>query len=452
MLTFLAMGITVIMLAGDFAAINVSLTGMNNGTRGHWIINAYLIALSMFLVGAGSLADIFGRKKIFLSGLILFAIMSLLGAVARSFDILIAARFLQGMGSALMWPSIVGICYLSAPSEKKSFAMGLLLGAVGIGTALGLVMGDLLTHSIGWRAVLWINLPLSLIAGIVAYLKFDSRMGKEERKLDYLGLAIFSFGIFVLMYALQHSHLFGLFSLKLWGMLAFACFLIFLFFLMESKMAEPMISRSIMRNKSFIASALTLALISPAFFATLLYLPQFMQKFLGFSIYEAGFGLTPLLLIWAFVSPVAGDLSHYVGPKMISFIATAAIAVGTFLLGFVGAQSDYYFLLPGMIITGLGYGFGFSSITTAAVSSVEEKEVSTAVGVVYLFFVVGGAIGLALAYGIFYFFGENSLGTFQSQSYTRGFFYTMLITALLAAAGALLALLCIKRKVSETKL
>lgn len=443
--TFLAMGLAVLMMAGDFAAINVSLSAINSTV--HWIINAYIIAFSMFLVPAGRVSDLFGRKNVFLCGLTLFALMSLFGAIARSGDWLIVARFLQGTGAALMWPSIVGICYASVPEEKRSFSIGLLLGAVGIGIAIGLVMGDFFTQVLGWRAVLWINLPLSLISGLLAFYKLDKEKQAEGVKLDYFGIVSLSSAIFVLMYAVQHSHIYGFFSPKFWALIALALFLLILFFLFQRKKTYPLIPSYMLKNQIFIASTLTIALISPAFFATLLYLPLFMQKFLGFTIFEAGIGLTPMLLIWAFVSPVAGDLSHYVGAKMIIFIATLSIAVGTFLLGFVGAQTDYYFLLPGMIIAGLGYGFGFSTITTAAVSSVEEKDSSTAAGAVYLFFVLGGALGLGMAYGIFYLFAENHLGAFINHSYIRGYFFTMLITALLAAAAALLALLCIKRNV-----
>lgn len=406
-LTFIAMGIGVSVIALDIAAINVALPAVENDFKTtigtiEWVVNGYALAFAVLMVTCGRLADTFGRRTIFYIGLMIFWAASLLGALSWNSGVLIAARVLQGAGAAFLWPSILGIVYSAVSDEQKGLAVGLILGAAGVGNAAGPLIGGLLTEYLGWRAVLFFNLPLAMIAGIITYFVIKGEdAGQESKKVDYLGIAAVSICLTSLLFAINQSTEWGWLSLK--TALFLAVFLIFLvlFIYIERRTVEALIPRDVMNNRRFMITGAMMSITVPAFFSILLFIPQYLEKFFDYSPVYAGAGLVPMLLSFAVTAPISGKIYNRLGARWSIFTGLVMLSLGTFLILFLGFDDGFTGFVPGMVVFGIGVGFSVPSITTAAVGEVDESRASLAGGIIYMLELAGGALGLAVITTIF---------------------------------------------------
>lgn len=406
-LTFIAMGIGVGVIAVDIAAINVALPDVEKDfqtTIGvvEWVVNGYALSFGVLMVTCGRFADTFGRRKIFYMGVVVFGLASLVGGLAWSPEVLIGARVVQGAGAALLWPAILGIVYSSVSDDQKGFAVGLILGAAGVGNAAGPLIGGGITELISWRWVLFVNVPLALTAGVLTYFNVDEQLPeKGEKKVDYFGIFTISISLVALMYALNQSPTWGWESYK--TILLLIVFIVFLliFIPIERRTDEALIPKDVMQNFPFMINAAIMFTVIPAFFGILLYFPQYLEKFKGFSPLGAGAALVPMLLMFAIVAPISGKVYNRLGAKLSIPIGMLLTGLGTIAMAILGFDKGYYYTLPTLIVAGSGLGFSVPSITTAAVGAVRESRTSLAGGIVYMFQLVGGALGLAVITTIF---------------------------------------------------
>lgn len=416
-IVFVAMGIGVLLLAMDISAMNVEVSGIERHFHSdlrtiQWVINGYLLAFSMFIVTGGRLADMFGRRRLFFIALVIFSCASLLGGLAQSDTWLISARVVQGLGAAILWPCIIGITNASVSDKNRGIAMGLILGSAGLGQSIGPITGGAFTELLSWRWILLLNVPLGLLSAGLTYYSVKIKDTKiSDEKIDYAGIATLSIALVSLMYALNQSSLWGWSSPYTITLIALSVILILSFLVIENRVPSALVPPDLMKNSSFMIPCFVIALISPAFFAVLLYLPQFMQKFLGYDTLKSGIGLVPSMIVWALVSPFAGKLYNHFGPRVLSCAACVLIGFAAFLFSILHVESDYMSLLPGLVIFGIGLGIGFSTLTTAAVGSVNEARSSLAGGLVYMFQIGGGALGLAISTTIFTADGKRSIGS-----------------------------------------
>jgi len=402
------MGIAVVVIANDFSAINVALPTMESdfdtdvGTI-QWVVNAYALTFGVMIVTGGRLADMFGRRNAFFLGTAIFASMSLLGGAAQTEAWLIASRTLMGIGGALMWPAILGMTFAILPEEKAGLAGGIILGAAGLGNAMGPLIGGVLTDLLSWRWIFFLNVPIAVFAVAVTYfLVHVKEPESEERQIDYPGIAAISVGLVSLLIALDQVDQWGWGDPKIIGLLALAVILVGAFVPIERRAgAHALVPREVMRNESFRASCFAILFMSATFFAALLYLPQFMEKHLGYSPLEAGVGLLPFLGVFALVSFVAGPLYERVGAKRLVVFGSACITLAPFLFSQVGEGSSYGSLVVGMVVLGVGVGSFYPTATTAGVTSVDESQTSLAGGIIYMFQIAGGSIGLGLTTTVF---------------------------------------------------
>lgn len=406
-LTFVAMGLGILVIGLDIAAINVALPAIEKGfeiTLGtvEWIVNGYMLAFAVLMVTCGRLADLYGRRRIFFMGLIIFGIASLIGGLSESAGSLITARVFQGAGAAFLWPSIVGICYSSVNENQKGYAIGLVIGAVAVGNGAGPLVGGFLTEYLSWRWVLFINVPLAIIAGLMTLFVVPEEKGEsEERGIDFLGILTISLSIVSLLYAIDQSSVWGWDSIKTIGLILLFLVLMILFVSIEQKQTTALIPKDVIHNNSFMLTSVVMATVIPSFFCMLLYLPQFLEKFRNFSPLESGAALVPMLLSFAVTSPISGKLYNSLGGKLSIFIGVILTSVGTFFSAIFGFGGNYFLLLPGLIILGIGIGISVPSITTAAVGSVKQSRASLAGGIVFMFQLAGAALGLAIITTIF---------------------------------------------------
>jgi EmrB/QacA subfamily drug resistance transporter len=402
------MGIAVVVIANDFSAINVALPTMESdfGTNINtiqWVVNAYALTFGVMIVTGGRLADMFGRRRAFFLGTAIFASMSALGGAAQTETWLIASRTLMGIGGALMWPAILGMTFAILPDEKAGLAGGIILGAAGLGNAIGPLIGGVLTDTLSWRWIFFLNVPVSIFAVLVTYfLVHVKEPESSDHKIDYAGVAAISVGLVSLLVALDQVDDWGWGDPRIVVLLALAAILIVAFIPIERRAGKhALVPRQVMSNRSFSASCAAILFMSATFFASLLYLPQLMEKQFGYSPLEAGVGILPFLAVFALVSFVAGPLYNRLGAKRLAVFGAACITVAPFLFSQVDAGSSYGSLVPGMVVLGVGIGSFYPTATTAGVTSVDASQTSLAGGIVYMFQIAGGSIGLGLTTTVF---------------------------------------------------
>lgn len=402
------MGLAVVVIANDFSAINVALPTMERDfdtdvNTIQWVVNAYALTFGVLIVTGGRLADMFGRRNAFFLGTAIFASMSALGGAAQSEAWLIAARVLMGIGGALMWPAILGMTYELLPEEKAGLAGGIIIGAAGLGNAIGPLIGGIFTQELSWRWIFFLNVPIAAFAVAVTwFLVHVKEPETSERRIDYPGIAAISVGLVSLLIALDQVADWGWSDPRVIGLLVLSATMLVAFLPLERRAGtHALIPRAVMRNESFTASCIAILFMSATFFASLLYLPQFMEKQLGYSPLEAGVGMLPFLATFALVSFVAGPLYNRLGAKTLVVFGAACITLAPFLFSQVDAGSGYDSLIVGMVVLGIGIGSFYPTATTAGVTSVDESQTSLAGGIIYMFQIAGGSIGLGLTTTVF---------------------------------------------------
>jgi EmrB/QacA subfamily drug resistance transporter len=448
-LGMIAMGVAVLVIANDFTALSVAIpaiekTFSTDVTTAQWVINGYAMVFGVCIVTGGRLADMFGRRRIFFIGSAIFAIFSVIGGFAPDIWLLLAARFTMGIGGALMWPAILGMTFALLPANKAGLAGGLVLGAAGLGNAVGPLLGGVLTDTVGWRWIFFINLPVAAVAILVTYLVVapDARP-KEHERIDYLGMTALSAGLLALLLALDWGTDLGWTDLPILGLFAVAAAaLIGFFFVERGAGSRALVPDDVMRNRSFAAASLATLMMSAIFFAALLYLPQFMSKVLKFSAIGSGAGLLPMMGTFAVTSFAAGRLYERLGPKTMVTLGAALLAAGMFLLSAISSTTTYDQLIFGMVVLGMGVGLFYSSITTAAITALDPSRSSLAGAIVYMCQIAGGSIGLGL----------NTAIVVSAPNIAEGIHYAFLFDGALAICGVVVALLFVGGTIDKERL
>lgn len=403
-----ALGLGVLILANDFSALNVALPQIEKDfdaqvSTVQWVVNAYALVFGMLIVAGGRLADLFGRRRMFFVGAGIFTAFSIAGGAAQDIDWLIAARALMGIGGALMWPAILGMTYAALPEDKAGLAGGLILGVAGLGNVIGPLLGGVLTEELSWRWIFFANVPIAAFAVLVTLWKMHQvEVRTEGERIDYWGIATLSVALVSLLVAFDQATDWGWGDPRIVALLAVFIVLVPVFVLIERRMGQSaLIPPDVARNVSFAASCLAILLLSPTFFASLLYLPQFMIKLFGYNPVQAGLGLLPMMGMFAITSFIAGPLYNRLGPKVIITAGAGCVALGPFLLSFAHSNATLGTLVPGMTVLGIGAGLFYSSATTAGVTAVGPARSSLAGGLLYMFQIAGGAVGLGLTTAVF---------------------------------------------------
>jgi EmrB/QacA subfamily drug resistance transporter len=449
LLALVAMSLGVFVIANDFTALSVAIPEIEsdldaNLNRSQWVINGYAVVFGVLIVTGGRLADQFGRRRVFMIGASVFAVFSLLGGLVPNIELLIACRALMGVGGAMMWPAILGMTYAILPEERASLAGGLILGVAGLGNAVGPLLGGALTDGLSWRWVFFLNVPIAAFAMFITRRNVPADAGAgagAEEGVDYRGIATLSAGVVAILVALDQGSADGYGNPAIVALLVVGLLLLGVFVLVErGQGTRALVPPGVMRQQQFVVACAVVLLMSAIFFAALLYLPQFMETELGFSAVEAGAGLLPLMLVFAAMSFSSGRLYDMLGARIVVSAGAAFLGLGIFMLSFLEAGWEYPALVPGMVVLGLGIGLFYSSVTTAAVTSLDPSRSSLAGGIVYMCQIAGGALGL----------GINSAIVLSQSELPEGIRLAFRVDAALAVVGLLVALAYIGRTEAVT--
>jgi MFS family permease len=339
----------------------------------------------------------------------------------------------MAVGGAMMWPAILGMTYALLPANRAGLAGGLILGAAGFGNAIGPLLGGMLTDTLGWRWIFFLNLPIAAFAMLVTWrVVRDDAPTLADHRIDYGGIVTLSVGLVALLYALDIGVDDGWMSRGLLALYALSAGSLIAFVLIERRVGTmALVPTEVLRNRRFVAACITVLLMSAIFFASLLYLPQLLTKSMQLSAFAAGAGLLPMMATYALTSFVSGPLYEKFGPKIIVSLGSAALAIGIFLLSRVEEGATFRDLVVGMFILGIGVGLFYSSITTAAVTALDPSQASLAGGIVYMFQIAGGSLGLGL----------NTAIVVMAPTLVAGVRSAFLLDAVLAVVGLAVALL-----------
>lgn len=441
-----AMGMGALVIANDFTALSVALPAIEKTfsvdvTTVQWVMTGYALIFGVFIVTGGRLADMFGRRLIFFIGAAIFAIFSFLGGLATDIWMLLVARGIMGIGGALMWPAILGIIYGLLPSEKAALAGGILMGVTGFGNAVGPLLGGGLTDFLNWQWIFFINVPIAMLAIFITWKVIPKDRPENTREhLDYAGVTALSIGLLMLLLLLDIGSELGWFSPVIISMFIGSVLTLVAFVYIEGKAGQnALIPEDIFENKAFVSTLVVTLLMSAIFFSSLLYLPQFMMKELGYSAILAGAGLFPVMGVFAITSIFAAPLYERFGAKAIISIGCLCLALGIFLLSNLHISTSYIELVPGMVILGTGIGLFYSSITTAGITALDRSRASLAGAILYMFQIAGGSIGLGL----------NTAIVVSAPSLPEGIHRAFMLDAALAICGLIVCLLFVGGRLNK---
>lgn len=373
------------------------------------IVNIFIVALSMFMVTAGRLSDIYGRRRVLYTGAGLFGLASLGAGLAPDIGWLIAFRFLQGAACAVLYTSSSTIVADAFPEEQRGRAIGTLFGVNGVGLAVGPMLGGFIVGWLSWQWVFWINVPLTAAALAICAFSVRESRSDERTPLDWWGLVLVGLGLSGLIFGLTFNDTYGWASWQVLGPLVVGAVALAVFIRVEATVAYPIVRFELFRNRLFI-SALS-ADFALAFFYTLalFLMPLYLSWVRGYDELTIGLMMLPTTATMAVLSPVVGRLVERHGPRAMLLVGFTAFALSALLQSFLTPDSGIALLVVAYVLMGIGWAFVLGPAAVAALSSVPERMSGLAVGSTWTFHNFGGAVGLAVGMTLYRSFAENSL-------------------------------------------
>jgi EmrB/QacA subfamily drug resistance transporter len=414
-----------------------------------WIVNAYVLTFGGFLLLGGRTADLLGRRRVFMAGLLLVAVASLAAGFAASEGQLIAARAAQGLGAAIISPAALSIVTtIFRDGAERNKALGVWGAVAGAGGAAGVLLGGILTDGLGWEWVLWVNVPVSLIAfALTPRLIAESRASDQARAFDVAGAVTVTAALSLLVYAVIDASEAGWGSSKTLGLIALALVLLAAFVAIELRSRKPLVPFSIFRIRTLTGANVVGILVGASLFSMFFFISLYMQQVLGYSAIHAGLSYLPLALTIMASAGVASQLVTRVGYKAVLAAGLLFIVAGLLWFSRISVGGGFTTdILGPSLLAAIGLGFSFVTTTIAAVSGVAEEESGLASGLINTSQQVGGALGLAVLSSLATTHTEDLLGsgTGLKQALTEGFQTAFLGGAAIAALGFVLTLVLIK--------
>jgi EmrB/QacA subfamily drug resistance transporter len=433
----------------DASIVNVALPTIGDALKFTesdlpWVVNAYVLTFGGFLLLGGRAADLLGRRAVFMSGLVLFALASLAGGLAVNSGQLIAARAVQGLGAAILSPAALSIVMTTfRDGAERNRALGVWGAVAGSGGAAGVLLGGVLTDGLGWEWVLWVNVPIGLIAAAVApSLIAESRSEGERRHFDFAGAASITAGLSVLVYALVDANNAGWGSGQTIGLLVAATGLIAAFVGIERRSRSPLVPFGIFRLRTLRGANVVGLLVGASLFSMFFYISLYMQQVLGYSAIKAGLSYLPLAVSIILSAGIASQLVTRIGFKQVMAVGMALIAAALAWFSQISPNGTFVGdILGPSLLAAVGLGFAFVTTTIAAVSGVGDRDAGLASGLINTTQQVGGALGLAVLSAI----SISITGTSRApQVLTDGFQSAFLAGAGIAVLGLVATLTLIR--------
>jgi EmrB/QacA subfamily drug resistance transporter len=395
-----AFGLFMIML--DNTVVNVALQTIRRDLHMslsslEWIVTAYALTFAALLITGGKLADLYGRRRIFVLGLAIFSLSSLACGLAPSAGFLIGARAVQGVGAALMNPATLSIITATFPPRQRGTAIGIWAGVSALALAIGPLAGGLISEKLNWNWIFFVNVPVGALAIVVSQLVIrESRDTSAEQSIDLPGLLTSIGFLFALSYALIEGNGHGWTSPEILGLFVAAAVLLCAFVLLEHRQRLSMLDLSLFRIGAFTGANVVAMLVSLSMFGVFFFVSLYVQNILGYSPIQAGAMFLPMTTLIIVVAPIAGKLSDRVGSRWLMGGGMTLVGISLLLYERVTVHSDFWTLLPQMLLGGIGMAMTMSPMTAAAMGAVPVDKAGVGSGVLNSFRQVGGSLGIAL--------------------------------------------------------
>jgi EmrB/QacA subfamily drug resistance transporter len=394
------------MLLVDVTIVQVALPRIHRELHAsfselQWVIDAYSLTLAALVLTCGSLADRFGRKHVFLGGVAVFTLSSLLCGLAQTGPQLDLARALQGIGGATMFATALALIAQDYHGHARGTAIAFWGATVGGAVAVGPVVGGALTDAFGWRWVFFVNLPIGVVVLAIGALRMTNVSDPGATRLDFVGLVTFSASLFLLIFGLLRGNDVGWSSAEIVGCLAGAAVLMAIFVAAELRQRRPMFDLSLFRNRSFSGVSIATVAIGAGMFAAFPYLTFYLQNLLGYSPLQGGIRLLPAT-VPAFLVPIASRrLGSRISPGVLLGAGMALTAGGLAWMSTLSTDSRWTVLLPGLLLTGIGIGLANPAIASIALGVVPPERSGMASGISNTFRIGGLATGIAALGAVF---------------------------------------------------
>ena len=400
------------MLLVDVTIVIVALPDMASGLDAsfsnlQWVLSLYALVLAALVLTAGALADRLGRRRVYLGGLVVFALASLTCGLSGDVGLLIAARGVQGLGAAAMFATTLALINSSYDGRDRGIAFGVWAAINGAASAAGPLLGGLLTASLGWRSIFLVNLPICVVAVALTMRVVPESRDPHARRVDLPGMASFTIAAGCLVYALIRGS-WG--STATLGLFAVAAASLVVFVLVESRRPDPMLDLSLLRNSSLPTLLVTVALLPAAAWAFLAYQTLWLQSVLDLTPIQAGMVLLPASLTTFGVSLLVGRRMHAASHRVLIGTGMLIIGAGALSQTVIGPNSGWAVVLPGMFLVGLGAGLVLGPLSAAAMAAVPGERAGMAAGAVNTFRQLGYAFGVAVLGVVFRGGLERSAG------------------------------------------
>jgi EmrB/QacA subfamily drug resistance transporter len=398
--TLIAVCVAIFMLLLDITVVNVALPDIQRSLHSsfsdlQWVVNAYSLTLAAFLLTAGSVADLIGRKRVFVAGLLVFTGASAVCGLSSSPLMLNLARAVQGTGGAMMFATSLALIAQAFHGKERGTAFGVFGAVTGAAVAVGPVLGGVITSGIGWKWIFFVNVPIGAVAVFVTLTQVADSRDPNATGVDWAGLVTFSASLFLLVFALVQGNEKGWGSTEIVVLLSCAVVLLVAFVAFEAMQSRPMLDLALFRRPAFAGASIVAFAISASFFAMFLYLTLYIQDVLGFSPLQAGLRFLPVTLLSFAVAPIAGKLTVRVPVRLLLGSGLVLAGVGLLAMTTVTADSGWTTLIPGFVLGGAGIGMINPPLASTAIGVVPQERSGMASGINSTFRQVGIATGIA---------------------------------------------------------
>jgi EmrB/QacA subfamily drug resistance transporter len=444
-------GLFMIML--DNTVVNVALPTMERDLHVkleqlEWVVTAYALTFAALLITGGKLADLYGRRRIFVIGLVIYSLSSLACGFAPTAGFLIGARAVQGAGAALMNPATLSIITATFPPKERGQAIGIWAGVSALALAIGPLTGGLIVENLNWNWIFFINVPVGILGIVVSQFAIrESRDTSHEQSIDVPGLLTSAGFLFSLSYALIEGNARGWTSAEILGLFTAAVVLLVAFIVVERRQRLAMLDLSLFRIGSFTGANVVAMLVSLSMFGVFFFVSLYIQNILGYSPTQAGAAFLPMVTLIILIAPIAGRLSDQIGSRWLMGGGMALVGCSLLLYQRVTLHSNFWTLLPPMIVGGVGMAMTMSPMTAAAMGSVPVDKAGVGSGVLNSFRQVGGSLGIAIMGAIVAsYLHHPTHSPAAAQDYVNGLHAGFAVAAAITFAAAIVAVVMVRTR------
>src|SRR6187549_2842393 len=434
------------MIMLDNTVVNVALPSIQRDLGAdlselEWIVTGYALTFASLMLVGGKVADAYGRRLVFIIGIVVFSFASLMCGLADSTDMLIGSRVLQGAGAALMNPATLSIIAATFPPRERGTAIGIWAGTSALALAIGPLVGGLITEHIDWSWIFFVNVPVGVLAIVASLLFIDESRDETHERLDIPGLFTSALALFALTYGLIEANTYGWGSPRILGVFVLAAESFVAFVALEKRQRAPMLPLELFRNRTYTGANLVMLLVALAMFGVFFFVSLYMQNVLGYSAVQAGAAFLPMTLLIIVVAPLAGRASDRFGSRWLMTTGMVLLAAQLAYFSQLSADSTFWRMLPALVLGGFGMAMTMTPSSAAAMRAVPVAKAGMGSAVLNAFRQVGGSTGIALMGAIM----ASRLTTPPTPaSFMDGFERALLVASGIALAGAIVAAILVR--------